>query len=75
MGELLSLDTNTPYNKEIDEDGVFIQYQAKEDDPIRVLKMNKLPTPKTYKFTYCEIVDGNEVKNSQSIELTYGEVI
>lgn len=47
----------------------------KEDEPIRVLKMNKVDGTKAYKFTYCEIINGSEVKNSLTVELTYGEVI
>eukprot|EP00347_Sterkiella_histriomuscorum_P001673 403371114 len=74
MGEILSLDTTLPYNKETDDEGVFIQYQAKEDEPIRVMKMNKQPN-RHYKFTYCEIFNGSEVKNNQVMDLSFGEVI
>jgi hypothetical protein len=63
IGEILGLDTHSPYRAEVDDDGTFVQYQPKDTDPVKVLKMNKLPDGKTYKFSYCEIVNGSEVTN------------
>lgn len=36
--------------------------------------MNKLESGKAYKFTYCEIEGGEEIKNQVSIDLTYAEI-
>ena len=73
VGDILDLDTRLPYDSAVDEEGAFVQYQQKENEPIKVLRMNKLPG-KLYKFSYCEISEGQEVKNVLSLDLTYGEV-
>lgn len=73
VGDILDLDTRLPYDAQIDDDGTFIQYQQKEGEPMKVLRMNKLPGKK-YKFSYCEIVGEDQISNVMSIDLTYGEV-
>ena len=35
--------------------------------------MNKLPN-KMYKFSYCEIVNDNDVSNVMTIDLNYSEI-
>ena len=42
VGEILDLNTKTPYNAATDSEGTFIQYHAKEEEPIKVLRMTKL---------------------------------
>lgn len=77
INELLSLDVHSPFQKGQDEEGTYLQYQSKSEDPVRVLKMTKVPTEgaREYKFTYCEVQNENQVANTVSINLTYGEVI
>eukprot|EP00347_Sterkiella_histriomuscorum_P000512 403375563 len=73
-GDLLDLDTQMRYDEEFDSEGTFLQQQSyNEEEPIKVLRMNKLPN-KQYKFSYCEIVGEEDVQNVLSIDLTYGEV-
>jgi hypothetical protein len=72
IGEILDLNTKDPYNASTDSEGSFIQYQGKEDEPIRVLRMNKLEK-REFTFSYCEI-EKEEVKGLISIDLSPGEV-
>lgn len=75
IGDLLILDT-LPYSPQADEEGSFVQYQTKPEEPIRVLKMNKQETGKAYKFSYCEIDPStNDIKSTLAIEVTYGELL
>lgn len=73
VGDIMSLDLAQPYKKETDDEGSFIQYQARDTEPVKILKFNKLPE-KLFKFTYCEI-EGSNVTNNTSIVLTYGDVM
>ena len=74
VGEILDLDTQMPYDESTDSEGSFIQYQPKPEDPIRVLKMTKLPKRK-YRFQFCEVKsNGDEIANDLKMELTYGEI-
>ena len=56
VGDLLDLDTRLSYDQATDEEGTYIQYHQKEADPIKVLKMNKLPEQRAYRFTYSEVL-------------------
>jgi len=70
------LDIKNPYNAATDEEGSFIQYQgSKPEEPVKVLRMNKMESGKAYKFQYFEIVNGQDVKENITIELSYGEVL
>ena len=78
VGDILDLDTRMAYDSAADEDGVYIQYHNKETEPIKVLRMNKLPDKRMYRFTYCEVSSaenaGGDPANVIGIDLTYGEV-
>lgn len=54
IGDVLDLNTTSPYDSKEDADGVYTQYQAKEEDPVRVFRMNKLEK-RNFNFSYCEI--------------------
>lgn len=43
VGDILDLDTRLAYDATTDEEGTYIQYHNKETEPIKVLRMNKLP--------------------------------
>ncbi|CDW73983.1 uncharacterized protein loc100797370 [Stylonychia lemnae] len=74
VGDILDLDSRSQFDSEKDSEGFFIQYQGQnEDDPIKVLRMNKIPGEQ-YKFSYCEVGDDEQVGNVTSMDLTYGEV-
>ncbi|CDW87556.1 single-stranded dna-binding protein chloroplastic-like [Stylonychia lemnae] len=75
IGEILALDTKPGYNAEVDEEGIFVQYQPKENEPVKVMKMNKLEDGKTYKFNYCEIVNDSEVVNNLAINISTAELL
>jgi hypothetical protein len=72
VGDILDLNTKDPYNPATDSEGTFIQYHPKEEEPIRVLRMNK-QEKRNFQFSYCEIVKEN-VESTVTIELTPGEV-
>ena len=78
VGDLLDLDTRLSYDQATDEEGTYIQYHQKEADPIKVLKMNKLPEQRAYRFTYSEVLPSattsEAVQNTLSIDLSFGEV-
>jgi hypothetical protein len=79
VGDILDLDTRLAYDSTVDEDGTYIQYHNNQAEPIKVLRMNKLPDQKkTYRFTYCEVSstedDSSTPQNAIGIDLTYGEV-
>lgn len=81
VGDILDLDTRLAYDSATDEDGTYIQYHNQQTEPIKVLRINKLPNKRMYRFTYCEILpqaDSSGVSgdptNVIGIDLTYGEV-
>ena len=78
VGDILDLDTRIAYDKTTDEEGIFVQYQHKAGEAIKVLRMTKNVDSRSYKFTYCEVADGNGESgtpaNAISIDLSYGEV-
>ena len=82
VGDILDLDTRLAYDASVDEDGTYIQYHNQQTEPIKVLRINKLPDKRMYRFTYCEIsplggedqtVTGDPT-NVIGIDLSYGEV-
>jgi hypothetical protein len=79
VGDILDLDTRLAYDSTVDEDGTYIQYHNNQTEPIKVLRMNKVPDEKKmYRFTYCEVSateeDSSSPQNAIGIDLTYGEV-
>lgn len=72
VGDILDLNTKDPFNEAVDSEGTFVQYSPKEDEPIRVLRMNKQPK-RNFQFSYCEIKNEN-VESALTVELTAGEV-
>lgn len=74
VGDLIDLDTKMAYDERVDSEGTFIQYQgSNEKEPVKVLRMNKLPD-KIYKFSYCEIIEDKDIQNVLSIDLNFGEI-
>jgi hypothetical protein len=82
VGDILDLDTWLAYDAAVDEDGSYIQYHNRETEPIKVLRINKLPDKRMYRFTYVEVSPAAagddpasaEPKNVIGIDLTFGEV-